>query len=112
LKFGLRIASTLTINIDSLYLPFNMLCYSLHTASSNYITNQPRWKAETSELEAKEGHEANREALNGLPNETILAAEAAAAKVESASNKTFMISRQRAVNQNINSPLLLACTWT
>ena len=44
---------------------------------------QPQWKAEPSELEAMEGHEANREALNALPSEAKLAAEAAAVKVES-----------------------------
>ena len=47
---------------------------------------QPQWKAEPCELQAKEGHDANRQALNGLLNETILAAEAAAAKVESESD--------------------------
>jgi len=53
------------------------------------------------ELQAKHD-DANREALNALPSEAILAAEAAAAKVVSASNETFMISSvQRAVNQLI-----------
>ena len=28
-----------------------MICYSFTTASSNYITNQPRWKAEPCELD-------------------------------------------------------------
>ena len=76
-----------------------MLCYSFTTASSNYITNQPRWKAEPCELQAKEGHEANREALNALPSGVIVAAEAAA-QVKAASNETFMISGRGAVNQN------------
>ena len=51
------------------------------------------------------GQDTNREAVNALPRGAIVAAEAAAAKVESASNETFMISgQQRAVNQNSSFP--------
>ena len=58
------------------------------------------------ELQAKEGQDTNREAVNALPHGAIVAAEAAAAKVESASNETFMISgQQRAVRTRTLIPL-------
>ena len=58
-------------------------------------------KAEPSELEAMEGHEANREALNALPSEAKLAAEAAAVKVEFCKPVLPGLSRKQKTAQNL-----------